>query len=146
MQEKYTVSAQRALRLAEENAVRGGAGSTGTEHMLLALVQEKEGTAGAVLRAAGISEAKLAASIDQLIHAGGNTRIRHRGQFTPRMEKILRSAQQQAEYFLCHDTGTEHILLALMRDSDSSASRLRTAGRAVAHRRHATAAIESTHS
>lgn len=67
MQERYTKQAENVLALAKEAASSCGHSYIGTEHLLVGLVEEKEGTAGRVLEEFGIQADKAIALIDKLI-------------------------------------------------------------------------------
>lgn len=73
MQERYTKQAENVLALAKEAASSCGHSYIGTEHLLVGLVEEKEGTAGRVLEEFGIQADKAMALIDKLIAPPGNT-------------------------------------------------------------------------
>ena len=127
MQEKYTESAGRALRLAEKAVVSLGHTALGTEHILLGLLQETTGTAGRVLKEAGVTEEKLLELLDKLVH-GDNTVETHPGrrkvEYTPRVTYLLENAAGEAESFRQDEIGTEHILLAMIKEMDCVAARL----------------------
>lgn len=141
LKNQYTAAAQRALELAAQKATAQGSASVGTEHLLLALAAEPEGTAGVVLREYGVDEDVLTGLVRELInpntnHTGragngakkrGRKKADHRdldSRLTPRGRMALQSAGEQAVYFYSKDVGTEHILLALMRDVDCNAAKL----------------------
>ena len=75
MQERYTKQAENVLALAKEAASSCGHSYIGTEHLLVGLVEEKEGTAGRVLEEFGIQADKAMALIDKLIAPPGNTAV-----------------------------------------------------------------------
>ena len=72
MQERYTKQAENVLALAKQAASSCGHSYIGTEHLLVGLVEEKEGTAGRVLEEFGIQADKTMALIDELIAPPGN--------------------------------------------------------------------------
>ena len=135
---QYTAAALRALELAAHKAMAEGRTSVGTEYLLLGLAAEPDGTAGVVLREYGINEKVLTQLVRELIDPNTNEDSRSaakRGRrkaadkdpfsrLTPRAKMDLRSAGEQAVYFFSKDVGTEHILLALMRDVDCNAAKL----------------------
>lgn len=71
MQERYTKQAENVLALAKQAASSCGHSYIGTEHLLVGLVEEKEGTAGRVLEEFGIQADKTMALIDELIAPAG---------------------------------------------------------------------------
>ena len=135
---QYTAAALRALEIAAHKALAEGGTSVGTEYLLLGLAAEPDGTAGVVLREYGINEKVLTQLVRELIDPNTNEDSRSaakRGRrkaadkdpfsrLTPRAKMDLRSAGEQAVYFFSKDVGTEHILLALMRDVDCNAAKL----------------------
>lgn len=124
MRNDYTESAQQALKLAKQAAKSCGHSYTGSEHLLLGLLREPKGTAGAVLREYRVEEEKLASLIEQLIapalpNGGGQTEG-----WTPRAEGILENSAEEARLFENSRIGTEHILIAILVDVECVAARL----------------------
>lgn len=95
MQERYTKQAENVLALAKEAASSCGHSYIGTEHLLVGLVEEKEGTAGRVLEEFGIQADKAIALIDKLIAPPGNTAVSQRPGFSPRTRRVLRVHMQK---------------------------------------------------
>lgn len=124
MQGKYTEQARKALVLAEKMAKRCHHSYIGTEHLLLGLLMEQEGTAGILLAEYGVEQEKLLSLIDRLIAPGGNTAVTSAPGFTPRAQRLLEKAQNEAAGLKSGKTGTEHILLAMLRETDCVATRL----------------------
>ena len=124
MQGKYTEQARKALALAEKTAKRCHHSYIGTEHLLLGLLMEPEGTAGILLAEYGVEQEKLLTLIDRLIAPGGNMAVASAPGFTPRAKRLLEKAQNEAESLRSGQTGTEHILLAMLRETDCVATRL----------------------
>ena len=127
---QYTAAAERARELASQAAKQLRSLVVGTEHLLLGLAMEKEGTAGVVLRGAGVDEEALRGLISELIEPEAEFVKRKKGaaftpkSLTPRAEFALKIASEQAVWFFSKEVGTEHILLALMRDTDCNAAKL----------------------
>lgn len=119
----YTEQAARALKEADRQAAKRHCVRTGTEHILLGLLLEKSGTASVVLTGAGVTEDRLVPLVDELIGAGDADGTKRDG-YTPRAEEALKVSKSQARYFYSSDVGTEHILLALMKDIDCNAAKL----------------------
>ena len=124
MQEKYTVQAQNALTMAEKTAKRCQHSYIGTEHLLLGLLMEPEGTAGILLGEFGVEQDRLLSLIDRLIAPSGNTSVASAPGFTPRARRMLENAQNEAARLKSRQVGTEHILLAMLKESDCVATRL----------------------
>ena len=124
MQDNYTESAGLVRKLAIKAAKTCGHSYIGSEHLLIGLVQEKSGTAGVILRAHHVEEAKLKELIEQLIAPQSDVISPDQNSFTPRAEKILEDSAQMAQSLESERTGTEHILLAILRDVECVAARL----------------------
>ena len=124
MQERYTKQAENVLALAKEAASSCGHSYIGTEHLLVGLVEEKEGTAGRVLEEFGIQADKAIALIDKLIAPPGNTAVSQRPGFSPRTRRVLEGAYAEAESMRFEEVGTEHILLAMLKETDCVGTRL----------------------
>ncbi len=126
MHDMYTEKAKSALRIAQNTAKKMKHPYTGTEHLLIGLLKEHSGVASEVLFHFGVEEEKLLELIDNLVAFEGNVAIRDREGYTPRMQRILEESQKEAQH-LGHDrVGTEHLLLAILKDSESIACRLLT--------------------
>ena len=124
MQENYTSQARNALAMAEKTAKRCEHSYIGTEHLLLGLLMEPEGTAGILLADFGVEQERLLGLIDRLIAPSGNTAVASAPGLTPRARRLLDNAQEEAARLKSDEVGTEHILLAMLRESDCVATRL----------------------
>ena len=124
MQENYTSQARNALAMAEKTAKRCQHSYIGTEHLLLGLLMEPEGTAGILLADFGVEQERLLGLIDRLIAPSGNTAVASAPGLTPRARRLLDNAQEEAARLKSDEVGTEHILLAMLRESDCVATRL----------------------
>lgn len=124
MQENYTSQARNALAMAEKTAKRCQHSYIGTEHLLLGLLMEPEGTAGILLADFGVEQERLLGLIDRLIAPSGNTAVASAPGPTPRARRLLDNAQEEAARLKSDEVGTEHILLAMLRESDCVATRL----------------------
>ena len=125
MERQFTRQAENALKLAKTTAKSCGHGYIGTEHLLAGLLKEPEGTAGKVLQEFNVEEEKLMELISQLIApAQGDTVVEEKDpQYSPRSKRIIEQAQEDAESMECV-CGTEHLLLALLKETDCVATRL----------------------
>jgi ATP-dependent Clp protease ATP-binding subunit ClpA len=116
MFERFTEQSRRAVVLAQEEARMLGHNHIGSEHLLLGLLHEQDGTAADVLRSAGITVEAARSQVAELAGPGDKSPSGHIP-FTQRAKKILelslREALEQKQSYI----GTEHILLALLRDS-----------------------------
>ena len=127
MRNKFTKQAQTALTLAKAAAIDFELGYIGTEHLLLGLLSETEGTAGRVLEEFQVDGKKLVELIDKLVtpaEVGNVTEIEMKPPYSPRTEKVLKSAVAEAQNSGCEKAGTEHLLLAMLRETDCVGTRL----------------------
>ena len=124
MQGKFTRQAENALKLAKSTALSCNHGYIGTEHILMGLLKESEGTAGKVLTEFGVEQKRLFELIDKLIApSSGNIAVREPA-YSPRTERVLEGAAEDAEAFGEEKAGTEHLLLAMLKETDCVATRL----------------------
>lgn len=127
MRNKFTKQAQTALTLAKAAAIDFELGYIGTEHLLLGLLSETEGAAGRVLEEFQVDGKKLLELIDKLVtpaEVGNVTEIEMKPAYSPRTEKVLESAVAEAQNSGCEKAGTEHLLLAMLRETDCVGTRL----------------------
>ena len=124
MQEKFTRQAAEALSLAKKTAQSCRHTYIGTEHILLGLLKEPEGTAGKVMEEFGIEEESLMKLVEKLIAPPETNLMEREPVLSPRAKKIIESAAQEAEAFQEAFIGTEHLLLATLRETDCVATRL----------------------
>ena len=124
MQNNYTESALHVQKLARKAARDCGHGYVGSEHLLTGLVQEQKGAAGVLLRAHHVEPQKLSELIDRLIAPETNVTENTGGGWTPRALNILEESGDIARLFEDSQVGTEHILLAILKDVECVAARL----------------------
>lgn len=124
MQSQFTDKARNALNIAERTAKRNAQGYVGTEHILLGLMKERTGVAARVLMDNGVSAAQVTEMIQDLMNAEGGIVLKDAGEYSPRALKVLEEAHRQAERFHADKTGTEHILMALIKEGENVAVRL----------------------
>ena len=120
----FTDKASTALKLAEKTAVRMHAGYVGTEHILVGLLKENTGVAAKVLSDNGADEKKIIEMIQELIVPEGSVALVDKENYSPKAQFILEEAHGQADRFGAEATGTEHILLALLKEGENVAVRL----------------------
>lgn len=120
----FTDKAKTALSLAEKTASRMRAGYVGTEHILVGLLKENTGVASRVLKENGADEEKIVEMIQDLIMPEALVAIKEREGLSPRATAVLEEAHRQADRFGEEETGTEHILLALLKEGENVAARL----------------------
>ena len=125
MSTQYTNQAKTAVKYAEKTARRYKHSYIGTEHLLAGLLHEEEGTAGMVLRDMGISEERLMEMIRKLIAPEeSNVLTADRAGYTPRAARMLEGAVEEADDLRSEKIGTEHLLLAMLREVDCMGTRL----------------------
>ena len=96
----------------------------GTEHLLIGLRQVYTGVAGQVLDANGVEEEKILKVMEELVSPVGNVSLAHRPEVSPRLAYILEDSKAEAMRFRSEEIGTEHLLMALLRDVDCVACRI----------------------
>jgi ATP-dependent Clp protease ATP-binding subunit ClpC len=122
--DNYTAQAGKAVRLAGKIADKLHHSYIGTEHLLAGLLSEGQGTAAMVLAEAGIEYGRFMELIDVLITPEGGAATVLKPEYTPKAEEILANADAEAARMKSQKTGTEHILLAILREPDCVATRL----------------------
>ena len=122
--ERYTPQAKEALSLAVEMAESLNHGYVGTEHLLIGLLQEGTGVAAKVLEENGVEEAKVVELVSQLITPDNSVQMAENAAYTPRARRVIENSSREAVRFKAAQIGTEHILIAILREGDCVASRL----------------------
>ena len=121
MFERFTDRARRVVVLAQEAAIELGHGNVMTEHVLLGLIGAGGGVAYVVLNDLGVTYDETRQCIVE--RCGTGKRVRGHIPFSPRVEKAMNLALREALQIGCNYIGTEHILLAVLRDAESLAVR-----------------------
>ena len=118
MSEIFTPKAKSAMVLAAREAILFKHQAVGTEHLLLGLILEQEGIAGNVLRAAGLTAEIVRSEIESLTGYGSNRKQMdpYLMPYSPRAKKVILSATDEAKRLEVPQVGTEHLLLALLRE------------------------------
>lgn len=124
MQEKFTRQAKAALKLAESAARSWKHSYIGTEHILVGLLDEQEGTAGKILEEFGVDREKLESLITKLIAPSGVLVAEKSAGYSPRAQKVREQAVKEAEKQNEDLAGTEHLLLAMLKETDCVGTRL----------------------
>lgn len=120
----YTDKAKKALSYATRLSKAEGSSYIGTEHILEGLLKEQTGVATEVLAANNVELTALQQMIEELVATGEEITVADRDGYSPRAQEILARAEEMAERFDSSEIGTEHILLAIVKDGDCAASRL----------------------
>ena len=126
MQSPYTEKAKSVLQRAAKAARKSGQGYIGTEHILLGLYREENSVAYRVLAENGLDESRLLQLIQDYIVPEVSVVIKEREGYSPKAKILLEEAAKQAERFGSDLIGTEHLLLAMIKESDTVAVRLLT--------------------
>jgi len=113
---KVVVKAQDEARFLKQNYI-------GTEHILLGLIDEKEGIAARVLYELNVSVEEIRAAIKEVVTEGTSESYEHIP-FTPRAKKVLELSLREALQMGHNYIGTEHILLGLLREGEGVAARV----------------------
>ena len=116
----FTQKANTALNLAVESAQDMGHTYVGTEHILLGLLKEGTGVAAAALSQCGVTEQALSDKISGVDGVAASTTLTP-NDFTPRTKRVLKSAMLISARMGSGYVGTEHLLLAVISESDSYA-------------------------
>ena len=124
MMERYTPQAKEALALAVNAAEALNHGYVGTEHLLLGLLREGEGVAAKVLEENGVDVDRVVDLVSQLIAPNPTIQTANRAAYTPRARRVIENSYREAVRFKASQIGTEHILIAILRENDSVAGRL----------------------
>lgn len=120
---RFTQRAQKVLQLAQEEAIRLKHESIGTEHILLGLLREGGGIAAKALEAINISADKIENEVELLVGIGSKDvgPIVH---YTPRAKRVIELSVDESRKLGHSYIGTEHILLALIREGEGVAARV----------------------
>ena len=124
MQDRFTGKAEEALKRAAVIAKEFGHGYVGTEHILIGLLDTRENVAASVLTNHGVEQDKLEELVEQLIVPESTVNVVDPETYTPRAKRVLLGASKEATRFKSKLIGTEHILIAIIKEYDCVASRL----------------------
>lgn len=120
----FSQRVQVVIQLSREEALRLGHDYIGTEHLLLGLIREGGGVAIEILQNLDMDLEELKKSVEEAVRSTGGTITVGNIPFTKRAERVLRVAAAEAERFKSNVIGTEHILLALLRDGEGVAAQV----------------------
>ncbi len=124
MRMEYTDKARKALELARRASKLLHNNYIGTEHILVGLLKEKSGVAASVLMENNVEEESLLDLIEELIAPGKQVLLLDQDDYTPRTLRILENAGMEAERFDAKKIGTEHLLIAILKEPECTAARL----------------------
>lgn len=126
MEAKFSDRVKEVISLSKEEALRLGHDYIGSEHLLLGIIREGEGTAVGLLKKMGVSLEELRETIERTTRgtATGNIKNLSNIPLTRQSEKILRITQLETKVFKSEKVETEHLLLAILRDEDNLATQI----------------------
>ncbi|NLK98628.1 ATP-dependent Clp protease ATP-binding subunit [Defluviitalea saccharophila] len=123
MMGKFTKRAQEALQASQQVAAELGHGYVGTEHLLLGLIRGGDSVAARALKNQGVSEHDIEEKLKTVIGTS-EIAVSEPQDFTPRAKRVIENSLREALKMGTGYIGTEHLLLALLRESDSIAVKL----------------------
>ena len=119
---KFTNKAKKVIEISNDISIELGHNYIGTEHILYGLVKEGEGIAAKVLLNKGITPEKIVKKIEEIVGKGNE--IEETLGFTPRTKRILENAFLETKKIGSNFIGTEHLLLAILKESDCLAVKI----------------------
>ncbi|RLD17295.1 MAG: ATP-dependent Clp protease ATP-binding subunit ClpC [Caldiserica bacterium] len=122
--QRFTRRAQKVIYLANEIARRMNHDYVGSEHLLLGLIELGEGMGYDILKELGVDTNKLYSSIEKKLGHGDNIIQLGELPFTPRAKRIMELAVSEAKELGQSFVGTEHLLLAILKEEDSFAAQI----------------------
>lgn len=123
MFERFTDTAIKVIKLAQEEARRLGHNFLGTEQILLGLIGEGSGVAAKVLQSLGVTLKEAREEIEKIIGRGSGF-VAVEIPFTPRSKRVLELSLEESRTLGRDYIGTEHLLLGLIRDGEGVAARV----------------------
>ena len=124
MIDRFTAKAREAITLAVNVAESLGHNYVGTEHLLIGLLHEGTGAASKVLAENGVREEKVLELVSQLISPNHSVGMAEQNGYTPSARRVLENSYKEAVRFRAPLIGTEHLLIAMIKEGDCVASRL----------------------
>lgn len=120
----FTPRAKHVLALAQKESERLNHDYVGTEHLLLGLISLGEGVAVSVLRSMGLDLNILRFEVERQFGTGGETKQDGPAPLTARLKNIIVMSANEAKSMNYNFIGTEHLLLALLREGQSAAAQI----------------------
>ena len=124
MQLSYTAKAKKAVDIATRMSKTLHHNYIGTEHILVGLLKEGTGVAALVLNENNVELDKVLELIRELIAPAEGVQVVEADGHSPRARRVLEAAAKEAVRFHASEIGTEHILIAIIKEPDCVASRL----------------------
>ncbi|MCH2100865.1 MAG: ATP-dependent Clp protease ATP-binding subunit [Planctomycetes bacterium] len=122
MFDRFTERARKVMGFARREAQRFHHEYIGTEHILLGLIQEGQGVAANVLKSMAIDLEKIRREVEKIVKSGPAMEPSVQIPFTPRAKKVVELALEEASNLGHNYIGTEHLLLALLREQEGIAA------------------------
>ena len=119
--DKFTDKARKVLVLAQEEARALHQPYVGTEHVLLALLKEKEGLAAQTLDHLGVTYEATLECVRQLVKGDESADVSGHLSFTPRVKRVLENSLREAMQMGKSYISTEHLLLGIVREGEGTA-------------------------
>ncbi len=121
MEPKFSQRVKEVISLAREEALRLGHDYIGTEHLILGMIREGDGMGLELIRKTGIRITDLKQSIESATRGTATNNIKNLANIplTRQSEKVLKITHLEAKIFKAEVIGTEHLLLAILRDGDN---------------------------
>ena len=121
---EFTKVAKKVLNIAMSESTKFGHTYVGTEHILLGLLIEKNGLAHSILIVNGVDELTVRKMIEQNIDTAKDTLLYEANGYSPSAKRVLKRAEEEAKEQHTDKIGTEHLLLAILKDTDCLAIRI----------------------
>ena len=119
--DKFTDKARKVLVLAQDEARGLHQPYVGTEHILLGLIQEKEGLAAQALERLNIKYDAVVQAIRQVVTIDESADVSGHLSFTPRVKRVLENSLREAMQMGQSYISTEHLLLGIVREGEGTA-------------------------
>ena len=119
--EKFTDKARKVLVLAQDEARQLHQPYVGTEHLLLGLIQEKDGLAAQALTRLNVEYDAVVQEIRQVVTIDEDADVSGHLSFTPRVKRVLENALREAMQMGQSYISTEHLLLGIVREGEGTA-------------------------
>ena len=119
--EKFTDKARKVLVLAQDEARSLHQPYVGTEHILLGLIQEKDGLAAQALDRLNVSYDGVVQASRQVVTIDEETDVSGHLSFTPRVKRVLENSLREAMQMGQSYISTEHLLLGIVREGEGTA-------------------------
>jgi len=124
MQNKFSLRVQQVIQYSREEALRLGHDFIGTEHLLLGIIRLGDGLAVQILHNLSCDLDEIRESVEEMVDTSKGTMKIGNIPFTKRAEKVLKVSYIEGRNYSSDIIGTEHLLLALLKEEDSMAAQV----------------------